>query len=964
MDQLLSQLVPTHRIGDSFNWWVGQVEETTADSNENKGGYRLKVRIVGDHPSSKELLPTEDLPWAQVMMPVNVPFMPGNIGGANHQLIKGCWVVGFYFDTDKQKPIVMGSIGQTPSATVRVTETRPGDGRAFTNTTSSDKNPNYPPTDGTPGDGVENPNKVTGALPDGTRNEKGEQKVEVPDRKRAGILDEKWCQTVAEKCDKPDIKEQMKIILGELLFEIQRNNGNIGSYLVGQVNGKISDITNIGRSKIAKAQKVLREFIARVKGFVIQKITAGVKDLIKMLIAPSDVGNILTPVTEWFNRMLKDLGCKMADLGERLEKWLTNVIMSYITQIYQNAACLLDTFVNGILSQFNSLMEEMLGSILGPLQDILGVVGSALNLLGGAVNFVLQLLGISCSGPASDCAKYKKICNTGEKEKRDDDEDFLDKLLEDIDNLFPVTTGDYTQYTCPAAYEGKPITNTNVGFTGGVPLGPEEPGQPVPPGTASKKKKITYDIADIFVEEGNEAVFTVTRNGYIDRPSSLTYKTLSKKGTATEDVDYLPVNDILGFASGETQKKIIIKTFFSSEQEPNEDFFIKLGINSPVADPEVESSFIKNVAKCTITEGEVVDPLNPKPPLGEVNPITGISETFPPSEGEVPDEGDSGGGGVGVTPPSGGEDAAASPTFRVSADRSSVKEGEFIKYTITTTNVVNGATLKYTLTGTDITSDDIIGSEIRGKFVINNNTASVTVGIAEDGVVEDEEVLRFTIDSTGAFVDVLIVSDDGKAADDTSEFDEGEGETPENTYDEFTPPTVDPGKVITDPAGGIIEIPIDDPGDPWAEPPYVFIGGEGIGAIATPLLDERGFITEIRVKSPGYGYKLNLASDNNVRCIIDTFTIISPGRGYKDKPDIYVNGELGVAEAIINDDGFVIGGRVLDRSLTFDELPQIIVVGGGGYGATMIPSLVCRETDQLELLGATKIGTGRYVDCP
>ena len=118
MDQVLSQLIPTQRLGsDGFNWWVGQVEGTAADEKNNKGGYRFKVRIVGDHPKSKEILDTKDLPWANVMMPVNVPFMPGNVGGAHPQLIKGCWVVGFYLDNDKQKPIIMGSIGQTPGAT-------------------------------------------------------------------------------------------------------------------------------------------------------------------------------------------------------------------------------------------------------------------------------------------------------------------------------------------------------------------------------------------------------------------------------------------------------------------------------------------------------------------------------------------------------------------------------------------------------------------------------------------------------------------------------------------------------------------------------------------------------------------------------------------------------------------------------------------------------------------------------
>ena len=101
-----------------------------------------------------------------------------------------------------------------------------------------------------------------------------------------------------------------------------------------------------------------------------------------------------------------------------------------------------------------------------------------------------------------------------------------------------------------------------------------------------------------------------------------------------------------------------------------------------------------------------------------------------------------------------------------------------------------------------------------------------------------------------------------------------------------------------------------------------------------------------------------------MRCIIDTFSLIRPGRGYTSKPDIYINGELGVAEAVINEDGFVIGARVLDRARTYDKFPEIILAGGGGYGAKLIPSLVCLDTEGLSTIGSTKIGTGRYVDCP
>ena len=68
--------------------------------------------------------------------------------------------------------------------------------------------------------------------------------------------------------------------------------------------------------------------------------------------------------------------------------------------------------------------------------------------------------------------------------------------------------------------------------------------------------------------------------------------------------------------------------------------------------------------------------------------------------------------------------------------------------------------------------------------------------------------------------------------------------------------------------------------------------------------------------------------------------------------------------AIINDDGFVIGARTLDRVTTYDKFPEIIIVGGGGYGAKLLPSLVCLDEQNLTKVGSTKIGTGKYIDCP
>ena len=956
MDEALSRLMPIHRIGnDGFPWWIGQVEGTVDDDKNNKGGYRYKVRIVGDHPGSKDLLPTAALPWATVMMPVNVPFMPGNIAGACAQLIEGCYVIGFYIDEDKQKPIILGSIGQTPGAT-KIVYT-PGPDR---NSFIPGANANYQVDEYK--DGTEDVTEVTdgesglaedgartgGGLPTG-REVDGKQDIPVPPSTTERLKREEWCQEVAEKCKDQDLKTQMNNIIGQMLADIQNNGGNIGDYYTNKISGRINSAISTGRTYVNKAIRVIRELLAKIKGYVKKLLSDAVNSLVKALLAPDETGNRLTPVTEYFNNALKNLGCQMADLGDRLIAWLTNVMMSYVSQVYRNAVCHIDEFVNGIISKINQLINEILGNVLGPLQDILGAIAEPLNVIGKAINYVLKLLGISCSGPDQTCNKYKKVCVSGETEGKKDDEDFLDGLLSSIDNLFGDTPGDYTQYTCEEAYTGKPLAFTTVGFTGGVPL-PYNPKNPND--TSTKRKKITYNINDITVTRGDTAVFTITRAGYLEQASSVSFKTLDTQGSATAGEDYFVTNTIVGFQPEETSKTVEIRTLGDPlANRAKEEFFVRIKKNSPIDSSGILSKFTTNIAKCTITPIPIKEENQPNIPAQE-DPEQIVLPEDPPT---FPDDPEGNPTTELITPPD------PSPSYEVVANRSVCPEDEFIVYSITTSNVENGTILYYTLFGEGITSDDIIGGSLTGQFVISNGKANVTVGIAEDGVVEEQEKLTFAITGKGASADVLIISKEDLELPD---FDEGVGDSPETVFDEFEPPTINIPDVITDDNGGIIEIPVDKPGDAWAEPPYVWIGGEGVGATATGLLDQNGFLTEIRVLSPGFGYKKNRSSDNDKRCIIDSFTVTQFGKGYKVKPEIYINDEPGLAEAIINDDGFLIGARMLDRTKTFEGFPEIKIVGGGGYGAKLLPSLICLDTDGLSKIGSTKIGTGRYVDCP
>ena len=83
---------------NGFIWWVGLVED---DRDPLKLG-SVRARIIGVHSDDKNLVPTESLPWAQLMLPAtgSNTFTPPRVAD---------WVFGFFQDGEAaQIPVVMG----------------------------------------------------------------------------------------------------------------------------------------------------------------------------------------------------------------------------------------------------------------------------------------------------------------------------------------------------------------------------------------------------------------------------------------------------------------------------------------------------------------------------------------------------------------------------------------------------------------------------------------------------------------------------------------------------------------------------------------------------------------------------------------------------------------------------------------------------------------------------------------
>lgn len=499
MDPVLSTLFPTYNIGsDGFNWFIGQVENVT----DTKGSGRIQVRIVGVHHREGQVTPTKQLPWANVMLPVNVPYSNGASAGSNNLQI-GAWVIGFYLDNEGQKPMILGSIAHTASSTYEeLQEWTPDlESLGFKPTRVIDINPfaNRSITDIKNGrkDGNEN-----GAVTDA-----GEAKIKgaycpaiLVGLKRkyteTNPTGSKTCVKIADaKCDAKDLGTGIKKIIGDLLAANQSAGGSLGSYYVSKINGELYSAIDIPRNYLNKLTRLISSFSLRIKKEIVYGIREGIEALVKLImgvqtakevaekatdkpknpkesvVPNTERGNFLKKAIEVFNKILNEIGCSFTKTLDDLIKFIVDLVMEYLQDAFNAAFCLIDNIVSQTLTFLESSFNTLISTVLEPLQSLLGEAGSFVDIIGGTINRVLNLLGISCTGVKDTCNKNETDCTDGSTDdKKKDEKDFLDKLIEEIEtgSLTGKELGAVSRGVCNDARSNPTPTSTSVEFVGGI----------------------------------------------------------------------------------------------------------------------------------------------------------------------------------------------------------------------------------------------------------------------------------------------------------------------------------------------------------------------------------------------------------------------------------------------------------------------------------------------------------------
>lgn len=969
MDPVLSSLFPVNQIGsDGFNWWVGQIETNKDDDPKKSGRYR--VRIVGQHLKDCDATPTNELPWANVMMPVTTPFTDGLSSGASVGLEQGNWVVGFYMDADKQKPIIMGSVGHTKASTV-IKNTDPSPGKtckSFTTYIANDVNPKTDwPTDNQEGTNDEGANVVAASEPAATY---GYIPGQVPPviasllskRSETNPTGAKHKYVIADpKCGSDgNLKSGVTRIVADLLKANQDSGGRLGDYLVSKANGQLYDYVGIARYHIGRVVKLVKSFMARVKGEIVRLLREGIQKLIDALILFDDPagkiigntgpladpekafkpirekGNRLKKIKEIFDNIFAELGCTIEDAADRIAQWIFDLLFGFLSDVFYEASCFVETLVEGIINQILSVLESLISTVLGPIQELLSILATPLNIISSAISRVLSLLGISCSGPGDKCEKIQEVSVTCEEDDSDD-EDFLDKLIEDIENG-PLDTGGGV---CDEAQDLAPEEPTVIAFVGGVfadPPASTTTSPSSPPGGANTPTSFFPEPFDS--DDPIEGADTPTE---LPNPIPITTTEIIPPvfpEEGGEDLYYEVSADKNVYTEGE----VITYTITTLNVPNNTELNYELSGPEIVEENIVEGltgSFVVNensaIVQVTIADEGVVEDIPKLLNFAIVNTTAQTSVVIDSNYVLVP----------GID-----DDITLEPTYAVVSDKLEYNEGEDVIYTITTENVDDNTVLSYTLFGNNITPQDILGNNLTGSCIVINNTAEVIVRLAEDLEKENNETLTFVINGTGVSTDVTIVEI-------IEQQEQQEQIIPEPKINK---PVA--GTPITDENGSVISIPIVSSGDAYQKEPNVIIGGKGYGATAIALLDDNGFVSEIRVTRSGVNYKRNTSTDIGLSCIVDSYTLITPGVGYTSPPEVYVDGDNTLAEALINEDGFVYGVRVLDRTKTYDKLPKVEIIGGGGAGARVIANITCLDIEELERRGYAKVGTGKYIDCP
>jgi hypothetical protein len=405
------ELVKKYFVGrDGFVWWIGQVtsEEKWAPNipgrrvettNQIDGyGDRYKVRIFGYHDLQYEdnALSDDDLPWAQIMLPVTA----GGGGGASFQspnIRQGTFVFGFFLDgDDAQQPMIMGILG-------------------YNNYTLVDRN--IPRVKFVPFDGYSKKDKVPEShirtTPEVSSTVTGENAIPdkdatAPKPSSSGIIingaqdqfkeyasknqeeDGRKASPLKKpvRCEDTQGLSGISLTIKNLLVKIQELQNKLNSW-ESAINGKIDNIQQEIDKLIELASKKAAEFLKiivdNIRKYTVELVEDKAKDFYYLLFP-----NERDKLKETQLKVIDGLSCLFSKIIGGLRKLVTNMLKDLVGKMLNAPACAIENIVGTLLGNILGSITSAIDSIISPISDLIGQVFS---LTDDILSFIKNLLG-------------------------------------------------------------------------------------------------------------------------------------------------------------------------------------------------------------------------------------------------------------------------------------------------------------------------------------------------------------------------------------------------------------------------------------------------------------------------------------------------------------------------------------------------------------------------------------------
>ena len=916
-------LLKSNYIGkDGFTWWIGQVAHTSVwaekseISVEGTWGARCKVRIIGYHSFDGNILPDEDLPWAQILLDPSFGSSQGGIGGTIH-LRGGETCFGFFLDGDDgQQPVIFGLLYRSEGTKNLQTES----------VIAKEKSSRFKPFTGHPG------NLVKPSQRD-SRNSKNLGDAETSPSPQSIATNVAFNSDFGFSSSfttnisatpqygdkiagiKPGIPSASTLAVEKKSdITLTRPNG-CENNLIGQITQIIQDfvaVTNgLDRYLNAFIDPVLNE-IVNVKN-LIKKTASQVLGIIKLIINNlrgtifkciaklfTKLVGLIVPIPqqvyilEAMKKILDTIFCILEKLPASLLNFLEDIFNDLVNPI--NApACAIEQLTAGILSRLMNDIENALSGIMSGISWLTGGLSSISNILNQASSLASQILsflectGLACKTPSVWAAKF------GPNEKDADD---WQKMVSNVNIFNGISDG---LGSIEAAIGETPLFggingrfNSSYNNCNEKVSNPTSQNDiiPLPPGVRYPNciPPIVRIVGDGI---GANAVPVVGSNG------SIFSVEVTSGGLGYTVEPTVMIVDNSGYGNGATANAII-------------------------ENGKVSSIYVSNY-------GFGYCPGN----------YTGIGTTGPGGTG--PGIGTTGGGTTGDD-----DDDTKNRTpnsfisLRLISSKNVITEGDDFVVSLITDNATDGTKINYTISGV---RREEIDKDLTGSFVINNKTSTLSIK-TKDNLLYNRELFTLKLNDYSNFVDVLIKkketvtrssqyslssSRDFVTAGEAFTIKLDTKEIPDNTLVSYSITGIDGNllsnsslkgsfKVIQQKSqiliqtnkdvitsNAIFNLTLDN------KKAYVSVL---IKAVSTPPIapgirtDVTGCIEKIIVISPGYGYTTGdkitdgkntytpIVSPNS-GAIIDVTPLNNPICGFEEPPDLTINTNTGIGAAFV-----------------------------------------------------------------